>query len=158
MSAVRVPRWAMSLADLSLLLLGLFVILYVSKGHVGDIAASTRAALHAPPGRPTAGLDRLAANLFEPGEARLKPRARAELIHIGRQAARAKQNVRVESRGQDGDSRRFDGWELSAARAAAAARAIQQGGVPAEHIEIVVPTSQPEGSNEPNRLIVRMAG
>jgi flagellar motor protein MotB len=128
-----VPRWAVSFADLALLLLAFFVML--QAGNARQVAAGARAAFasEAPAG-PL--LDAAAVILFEPGEARLLPHARARLQGIGRTAAAARRSLLVQSRGLESGARRFDAWELAAARAAAVARAMQEGGMPEHRIEL----------------------
>ena len=81
MSALPVPRWAVSFADLVMLLLAYFVLL-----HIGDertVLAGARAAFS---GKAAAGplFEAPAASLFEPGEARLKPGARLHLAEAAR--------------------------------------------------------------------------
>ena len=133
----RSPLWLTSFADLALLLLAFFVMLQSTAGR--DVANATRASLA---GR--APERRAAAQLFEPGEARLLAIARAEFTALGREAAGDNARVRIESRGFDAAGRRFDGWELAAARTAAVARAVEAGGFPAARIEIVMaPDAEP---------------
>jgi flagellar motor protein MotB len=128
-----VPRWAVSFADLALLLLAFFVML--QAGNARQVAAGARAAFssEAPAGQL---IDAPASELFEPGEARLLPHARARLQGVGRTAAAAKRSLLVQSRGLDGSAKRFDAWELSAARSAALARALEEGGLRENRIEI----------------------
>ena len=129
-----VPRWAVSFADLALLLLAFFVMLQAGNSRL--VAAGARAAFSSEtPAGPL--LDALAATLFEPGEARLLPHARARLQGVGRTAAAARRSLLIQSRGLDGRARRFDAWELAAARAAALARALEEGGLGEDRIDIV---------------------
>jgi len=119
MSTVPVPRWAVSFADLILLLLGCFVLLHAMEAARPRTIAAASAA-------PAAGGWR-AADLFQPGEAVLKPAARAALRAQGRRlAGRA---VGIVSSGTAEAGGRLDRFELSAARAAAIGRALQEGGV-----------------------------
>ena len=80
MKAHAVPRWAISLADIMMLLLGFFILLQAGKAT--DVAAGARAAFSMEP-QPRALLTTEAAALFEPGEARLRPTARARLASPG---------------------------------------------------------------------------
>jgi hypothetical protein len=73
--------------------------------------------------------------LFERGEAVLKPEALARFMAIGRKGG----SVRITSEGMDRGTRRFDAWELAAARVAAVARAVQAGGLSEGRIEVVMP-------------------
>ena len=71
MTTVPVPRWAVSFADLFLLLLGCFVLLHAME------AARPQAGDPADAGRAAGGYR--AAELFQAGEAVLKPGARTLL-------------------------------------------------------------------------------
>ena len=151
MRAHAVPRWAISLADIMMLLLGFFILLQAGKAT--DVAAGARAAFSMEP-QPRALLTTEAAVLFEPGEARLRPTARARIVGIGAAAARAKRPVVVESHGRDPGARRFDAWELAAARAAAIARALSVAGLPVDRVQVVMPgTVEKEARGQ--RLVVR---
>ena len=128
MSAVPVPRWAVSFADLGLLLLGCFVLLHAMESARPKAAADTPRAVSAP------GRTYAAATLFQPGEAVLRAEARLRLqAEGGRLATR---RIEIVSRGGGESIGRLDRFELSAARAAAFARALQQGGLPANAIAI----------------------
>jgi flagellar motor protein MotB len=154
MKARAYPRWALSLADIMMLLLGFFVLL--QAGNATDVAAGARAAFSMEP-EARALLDTQAASLFEPGEARLRPAARERLAGIGSAAAQAKRVVVIESHGREAGARRFDGWELSAARAAALARALVGAGMTEERVLVVMPgTVQEEAKGQ--RLVVRYGG
>jgi flagellar motor protein MotB len=77
-----------------------------------------------------------AADLFQPGEALLRPEARALLQSEGRRlAGRA---VSIVSTGTAEAGGRLDRFELSAARAAAVGRALQQGGVRERDVAIAM--------------------
>ncbi|WP_419827974.1 OmpA family protein [Sphingomonas sp.] len=128
-------RWTLSFADLCLVLLAFLLMLQANRASPQALGAGIRTAFGASP--PLVS-DRVAASLFEPGEAILRGDARADLVAIGRGAAAAHAVVTVESRGSDGASRRFDGWELAAARAAAVARAIAEGGLDPVRIDVSV--------------------
>lgn len=151
MRRAAMPRWAVSFADLSLLLLAFFVLLHA--GNAREVAASARAAFA---GEPLPGplLEARADSLFEPGEARLTAAAKARLLRIARLSKRP---LVVESEGRDAGARRFDGWELAAARAAAVARALSEGGVAEERVSIILPRGN-ESRAKGQRLIVRAGG
>lgn len=138
MQRLVAPRWALSFADLCLLLLGFFVLLQARHGDPKDVAAGVRAALGAD-AHEARHFEIAAKKLFEPGEALLLPDARGQLERLGAQAAARRERVRIESRGSDRNSRRFDGWELSAARTAAVARAVSAGGLDERRIEVAIP-------------------
>lgn len=118
MKGIRIPPWAVSFADLALLLLGSFVLLNALQAPTSSGAIA----------RETEGTRIAAAALFEPGEARLTPagaRALGGLARGGR--------LHILSRGEDPATSRYDGFELAAARAAAAGRALSKNGAaPAE--------------------------
>jgi flagellar motor protein MotB len=147
----QLPRWTVSFADLALLLLAFFILL--QAGNARQVAAGARAAFSSEvPAGPL--LNARAEALFEPGEARLKPAARSKLIGIGRAAAASGKRLIVDSEGRDNGARRFDAWELAAARAAATARALSQGGVAEDEVSIIVPGGREDKDIKGQRLIV----
>lgn len=107
-------RWAISLADLLMLLLGFFVLLDASKTARAAQVASVSAAVA---GVAPKGLRVDAATLFADGEAMLTARAAAR---IGAIHGDTLVRVAVDRHAQG----RYDGWDLAAARAAAIARAL----------------------------------
>ena len=119
----RNARWAVSFADLCLLLLG-FLLILQAKPEPKELATGMRAAFA--PSRPSATAK--AATLFEPGEAILTEAGQRFAADFARSAGTAP--ILVSSAGTDGGAARFDGWELAAARAAALARALVATGVP----------------------------
>ena len=156
MRAAPVPRWAMSLADLALLLLGFFILLHASTIDKSRVADSIHAVFGDDAPRTTTRFEANAARLFEPGEARLTAPARDQLQAIGASAASSGQRVAIESRGKDAATSRFDAWELAAARVAAAARAIEEGGLAAHRIDISMPTTASERQPGNHRIAVRV--
>ncbi|MBX3560543.1 MAG: flagellar motor protein MotB [Sphingomonas sp.] len=124
-----VPRWAVSFADLGLLLIGCFVMLHAMEsarpkadGAAGHVAAAPF------------GETYRADTLFELGEARLNEDGRATLAEAGeRWAGRP---LRIVSRGGTEAGLRLDRFELAAARSAAAARVLGEHGVDEGDIEI----------------------
>lgn len=134
-----VPRWAVSFADLVLLLLGCFVLLHAmeSQRPKADVASAPRAA--APAGRVLT-----ADSLFEAGEARLTEAGRARILGIA--ASLRGGGVTVSGRGVGEAGSRLDRFELAAARTAAVARALREGGVAEQLISVRVdnsPSGQP---------------
>jgi len=131
MTTVPVPRWAVSFADLFLLLLGCFIHLHALE------AARSRAGADIGAARAAGGHD--AADLFQQGEAVLKPEARVRLQAEGRRLAG--HQVRIVSAGTGEAGGRLDRFELSAARAAAVGRALQEGGVRDRDVAIAMAES-----------------
>jgi flagellar motor protein MotB len=131
MTTVPVPRWAVSFADLFLLLLGCFVLLHAMEAARAPGGAATATA-------GAAGNYR-AADLFQPGEAVLRPEARTLLQAEGRRLAG--HAVRIVSIGTAEAGGRLDRFELSAARAAAVGRALQEGGVRDRDVAIAIADS-----------------
>lgn len=128
---VRRNRWAVSFADLALLLLGFFVLLQASNGRQQEIVSGVARQFGAPAGRS----DRLSATaLFQPGEAMLNPAGEARLAALAAGYAKAKGNVEIRSTGIDTATNRFDAWDLAAARTGAVARALTRGGVARDRI------------------------
>jgi outer membrane protein OmpA-like peptidoglycan-associated protein len=136
MSTVPVPRWAVSFADLFLLLLGCFVLLHAMEASRGNPATGAA--------RAAGGYS--AADLFQPGEAVLKPDARAQLQAEGRRLAG--HAVRIVSAGTAEAGGRLDRFELSAARAAAVGRALQEGGVRDRDVAIAMAESANAASSQ----------
>ena len=134
MKAAAQPRWLMSFADLTLLLLAFFVMLHARAGEADAIVRGVGDAL----GPQTARQDirgYAADGLFEPGEAVLRAPARIELGALGTGWAHGGR-VMVTSTGQSSPGFRFDRWELAAARTAAVARQLSLGGMKADRIDI----------------------
>lgn len=107
-------RWAISLADLLMLLLGFFVLLDASKTARLAQVASVSSAVG---GKPAKGLRADAATLFADGEAMLTP---AGMTRVKAVSGDVLLRVAVDRKEQG----RYDGWDLAAARAAAIARAM----------------------------------
>jgi len=125
-------RWALSFADLCLLLLGFFVLLQ-AKPEANHLSAGLRAAFGA---RADAAIQQDANAWFEPGEAVLTPQGHKILTDFSRNAGDT--GLIVSSRGTEPKAARFDGWELAAARTAAVARALTKAGVAQDRIAIAI--------------------
>lgn len=135
-------HWALSFADLCLLLLGFFVIVQAQRGQAGAVSTGLRSAFGGTARADGNGFP--AASLFEPGEAVFRAGAADRLELIGAQAGT--RSVVVESSGADGVARRFDTWELAAARAASVARAVARGGIDPRRIELVMVPARTPGT------------
>jgi hypothetical protein len=153
MIAARSPRWVLSFADLCLLLLGFFVLLHARSGDSRAVTEGLRAAFGGKPGA-AAPAPYAAAGLFEPGQAVFRPGRATPFRAIGAGAAAAGGTVLVESRGMDQATRRFDAWELAAARTAAIARAIRAGGLDEQRIVIVMPPPRASDGDRGQALAV----
>lgn len=139
MKSASTPAWAISFADLCMLLLGFFVVLHAQAAQQSKVVNGIKQAFG---GKATPILeahDIRPIQLFEPGEAVLRDRAREEMFLLGQRALQSGARIRIESIGIDPATRRFDGWELAAARTAAIARAVQAGGVSDKAITISIP-------------------
>ena len=73
---------------------------------------------------------------------------------IGARAKAEGSTIHIISEGNDGDARRFDRWELAAARAAAIGRAIRAGGMDEQGIDIAIPSTA--SHNKENGQMVRV--
>lgn len=114
------PRWAVSFADLGLLLLGCFVLLHAME------AQRPAAATGAPTVAAPRGVELATDELFETGDARLTEAGKARLAMLAREFAGG---VEIVSRGVGERGSRLDRFELGAARTAAVARALSADGV-----------------------------
>lgn len=133
MTALRRNRWAVSFADLCLLLLGFFILLHASRQGSGA-AVSQVSEYFGGTSMSASSLDLPASALFEPGEAMLTAKGAARLRDIGKKAIENKRRLLLTSVGEDKAGRRFDRWELSAARLAAVARALRETGLAEDRI------------------------
>jgi flagellar motor protein MotB len=126
----RRARWAISFADLALLLLGFFVILQASGGRSKAVLQGVAEQFggHVSTGNEAVALWK-AKDLFVPGEAILTA---AGTARISAESARFRSipgGVELTSVGMDGGARRFDSWDLAAARLGAVARALRSTGM-----------------------------
>jgi len=125
-------RWALSFADLCLLLLGFFVLLQ-AKPDANHLSAGLRAAFGA---RADAAIAQNANAWFEPGEAVLTPQGHKILGDFAKAAGDTR--LIVSSRGTEPKTARFDGWELAAARTAAVARELGKTGIAEDKIAVAI--------------------
>lgn len=144
MTGAAAPRWAISFADLGLLLLGCFVLLHAMEAARPKAAAG--AATFTSPARGYS-----VADLFERGEARLTERGRVLVERIGR--ASAGRTVTIVSTGTGEGGARLDRFELAAARSAAVARALREAGV--EERELSLSLQQSGASDGQSIAILR---
>lgn len=146
-------RWALSFADLCLLLLGFFVLLQTAQGDreralagIGSYFGAIEAPMQA---------DLPARDLFEPGEALLGAAGRAALIEAARPLAASRDIVQIQSIGIEAGERRFDAWDLAAARLGAVARALEAAGIPQQRLRIAGLAEAADGE-APGRQIIRL--
>ncbi|MET0370785.1 MAG: flagellar motor protein [Sphingobium sp.] len=123
----RRNRWALSFADLTLLLLGYFVLLQASGGHRDEMIASV--SRHFGAQAPAPAIELRATDLFERGEALLSLDGRHRLAAVARRFAHRAGTVELRSTGSDPVHQRFDQWDLAAARLGAVARALRADGI-----------------------------
>lgn len=157
MKSVRVPRWAVSFADLSLLLLGFFVLMQAHQARPEELAAGLRSAFGEKASR-QAGGDYRASAIFQPGEAILMADAAQRFARMGAAAQAGGAPIQIVSRGTDAGTHRFDRWELAAARAAAVARALRAGGLDEKRITLAMPAAAPDTSREGQVITVISGG
>ena len=141
MNRLPLPRWAVSFADLVLLLLGCFVMLHAMEASRPKAGAAAAAE---PDDRPVRIFN--AAGVFQSGEALLTPEAREALRAEG--ARLAGQRVRILSSGTGEEGGRLDRFELAAARAAAIARTLRAGGLAEGEITIIMGESGTPGAGQ----------
>ena len=131
---IRRNRWAVSFADLLLLLLAFFVLLQASGARRDVVLAGVAQQFG---GRATRqGVELRAADLFVPGEALLTGQGHARLVAIARPMASDPGGIEIRSRGSDRARQRFDDWDLAAARLGAVARALKQAGIAQDRLLI----------------------
>ena len=135
------PSWAVSFADLGLLLLGCFVMLHAIEAARPDAAAVPL------PATPVSQIETLdAAELFEPGEARLRFGAAEQLRGVAQRLPAG--SVELVSRGTGEGGSRLDRFELAAARAASVSRALQAAGIADQRLTLQVADSPEAGRGQ----------
>jgi hypothetical protein len=153
--AQRRSRWALSFADLCLLLLGFFVLLQAHSKRDSALAGLNAYFRDGGTGARAIDADIPATMLFVPNEAMLTPAGRARLGAIAREALESGGVLRISSQGTDPGTARFDSWDLASARLGAGARALAQTGLPAARIRIEGPDSDFVPGNKAQTLMIR---
>ncbi len=125
-AVARRNRWAISFADLCLLLLGFFVLLQANSRNQKEIIEGVAQQFGAPVRQ---GESLLAAELFQPGEALLTPQGEARLKAVAARHGDRAFRLEIRSIGLDRSANRFDTWDLAAARLGAVARSLTQAGI-----------------------------
>jgi hypothetical protein len=141
MNRLPLPRWAVSFADLLLLLLGCFVLLHTMEA---QRSAAAPMASGAPAATPVRSFT--AAEVFQPGEALLTPEAREALRAEG--ARLTGHAVSIQSNGTGEEGGRLDRFELAAARTAAIGRALREGGLGEARIAIAMSDGGAPGAGQ----------
>lgn len=150
-AAGRRSRWALSFADLTLLLLGFFVLLQASNGRQQEIVGGLAQQFGAPANQS----ERLVArDLFQRGEALLTPAGEKRIRAAALRFANTGKGIEIRSIGLDRAASRFDGWDLAAARLGAVARALVSAGVPANRV-IIRGLDQQSESKAGQQILIR---
>lgn len=148
----RRNRWALSFADLALLLLGFFVLLQASNGRQQEVVRGVAREF----GAPAVHMDRFVArNLFQPGEALLSVAGEAQVAKLAKQYKSGKAIIEIRSVGLDRASQRFDSWDLAAARVGAVARALSAQGVARNRV-IIRGLDQQSESKAGQQLLIQV--
>ncbi len=156
-ATARRNRWAVSFADLLLLLLAFFVLLQASGSRRDAMLAQVSQQFG---GRAMApGAELRAADLFAPGEALLSEAGRARLAVVARGYARTSDGVEIRSQGVDPARQRFDEWDLAAARLGAVARALRADGIAQDRLLIrgLDQAENPAGKGARQGQMIRIA-
>ena len=133
-SQARRNRWAVSFADLLLLLLGFFILLQASGQKRDAMLAQVRQQFG---GRAVAkDMELRAAELFLPDEALLSDQGRAAVARVAAGLRSGSGRIDISSLGTDPARRRFDPWDLAAARLGAVARELRAQGLADDRLRI----------------------
>ena len=133
-SQARRSRWAISFADLLLLLLGFFVLLQASGQKRDAMLAEVRQQFGGRAMR--SGIELRAGELFLHGEAMLSDKGKARLARVAAQLRSGRKGLEIRSQGTDPFHQRFDEWDLAAARLGAVARALKEQGLTGDRLVI----------------------
>ena len=133
-SKARRNRWAVSFADLLLLLLGFFILLQASGQKRDAMLAQVRQQFG---GRAVAkDMELRAAELFLPDEALLSDQGRAAVARVAAGLRSGSDGIDISSLGTDPARRRFDPWDLAAARLGAVVRELKVQGLAGDRLRI----------------------
>ncbi|NIJ15510.1 flagellar motor protein MotB [Sphingobium vermicomposti] len=133
-SQARRNRWAVSFADLLLLLLGFFILLQASGQKRDGMLAQVRQQFG---GRTASSvIEWRAATLFLPDEALLSNQGRAAIARATAGLRSSGGRIDISSQGTDPARRRFDPWDLAAARLGAVARELKAQGLADDRLRI----------------------
>ncbi|WP_066526957.1 flagellar motor protein MotB [Sphingobium sp. EP60837] len=133
-SQARRNRWAVSFADLLMLLLSFFILLQASGQKRDAMLAQVRQQFG---GRAIAkDMELHAAELFLPGEALLSDAGRVQLARVVAGLRPGRDVLDLTSEGTDPVRERFDEWDLAAARLGAVARELKGQGLRGDRLRI----------------------
>lgn len=133
-SQARRNRWAVSFADLLLLLLGFFILLQANGQKRDAMLAQVRQQFG---GRAVAkDMELRAAVLFLPDEALLSDQGRAAISRVAAGLRSGKGGIDISSLGTDPARLRFDPWDLAAARLGAVSRELKAQGLADDRLRI----------------------
>lgn len=133
-SHLRRSRWAISFADLLLLLLGFFVLLQASGQRRDAMLAEVRQQFGGRAMR--SGVELRAGELFLPGEALLSDKGKIRLARLAAELRSGREGLEIRSQGTDPVRERFDEWDLAAARLGAVARELKAEGLVGDRLVI----------------------
>ena len=133
-AVARRNRWAVSFADLLLLLLGFFILLQANGSKRDALLAQVSRQFGGHPAAPDVAFR--AADIFVPGEALLTDKGRRQVAMAAARLRGGTGAITLRSEGTDGGRQRFDRWDLAAARLGAVARALKAGGIPEGRLAI----------------------
>ncbi|MEH6758251.1 MAG: hypothetical protein V7676_12200 [Parasphingorhabdus sp.] len=129
MQVLRTNRWALALADLSLLMLGFVILSFAHPEPPEDRQSANNQEAIPPTEQDARNYDWPVSALFEPREAMLTPAGQEQAKLVAAASAKRAGRINLSIRGKANGSARLDHWELSAARMAAFARALTHRGV-----------------------------
>ncbi|RYM09774.1 flagellar motor protein MotB [Sphingobium cupriresistens] len=156
-TVARRNRWAVSFADLLLLLLAFFVLLQASGSRRDAMLSQVSQQFGGRAMRQ--GVELRAADLFVPGDALLSDAGRARLAIVAQRFAREPGGLEIRSDGSDRGRQRFDDWDLAAARLGAVARALRMNGIAQDRL-LIRGLDQGDGrpgSGQPQGQVIHIA-
>lgn len=156
-TAARRNRWAVSFADLLLLILAFFVLLQASGSRRDAMLSQVSQQFGGRAMRQ--GVALRAADLFVPGDALLSEAGRVRLAAVAQRFAREPGGLEIRSDGSDRGRQRFDDWDLAAARLGAVARALRLNGIAQDRLLIrgLDQGSGRPGTGQPQGQLIHIA-
>lgn len=127
----RKNRWVFAFADLSLLMIGYFVIMMNASPSLTDATIPLKSAENE-----GASISLRSKDLFAEHEAMISDEGKSVIADFLVSNKVSNQRIKLSLNGWDPASERLDGWELAAARLAATGRVIREQGIEADSIHI----------------------